>query len=65
MIVTSLEEAIIEVRKLHPSARAEGSTFDWTFLVGDDIVAEMKTNRRSRKHEWKLVFFDPPKPDFK
>lgn len=63
MKVHSLEEALVEVRRRYPFARAEGSTFDWSFFVGDAIVAEMKTNRRSKRSVWELVIFDEPKKE--
>lgn len=55
--VTSVDEALAIVRQKHPNARAEGSTFDWSFWVGDAVVAEMRTNRRSKEHSWNLVIF--------
>jgi hypothetical protein len=59
--VYSLEEAVSKVRERYPTATAEGSTFDWCFFVGDLIVAEMKTNRRSREASWKLDIYPIPK----
>ncbi len=54
--VFSLEEAVLKVREKYPSATAEGSTFDWSFWVSGKVVANMVTNRRSKKHEWMLTF---------
>ena len=59
--VFSLEEAVSLVRKSYPEAVPEGSTYDWSFWVGEEVVAEMKTNRRSKEYSWKLVIFETPR----
>jgi hypothetical protein len=58
----NFEDALAKVREYYPSARAEGSTFDWSFLVGGDVVAEMTTHRSERPDAWwELVIFNNPK----
>ena len=61
--VYSFGDALAKVREHYPSARAEGSTFDWSFLVGGDVVAEMATHRASKNGMWELVIFNNPKKD--
>ena len=60
MIVTSIEEALVEVRKRYPTATIQGSTFDWSFWVDGKVVAIAEDFRKCRKPKWNLKIYDTP-----
>ena len=40
ILVDSIDEADRKVKLLHPDARAQGELFHWSWLEGEEIVAE-------------------------
>lgn len=66
MLVTNIDEALRLVRERYPTAFREGSTFDWSFWVGDTyrqrkVVAVAIMNRRAKLNKWELTIFDTPR----
>ena len=59
MIVTSIDDALVEVRKQYPTATKEG--FDWSFWVDGKLVAIAEDFRKSRTPKWNLTIYDTPR----
>jgi len=61
MIITDIDEALRIVHERYPTAYREGSIFDWSFWVGDKVVATAIMNRCAKINKWELTIFDTPR----